>query len=121
MSLTRSMGASPSGGMDALLSRETLAGLAGNDDGNGSGFQASGRTAGEIGYGLPAFGGGFTGTPNMGFGMSDDGTREYRLGSKLTSAGAGGLEISLDATRKESGSGSGPDVHGVLLRGAVRW
>ena len=61
VSLTQSWGAAPSGGMDALLDRETLAGFAAYD--TGSGFEASSRLTGELGYGLPAFGGGFTGTP----------------------------------------------------------
>ena len=126
LSLTRSLGASPSGGMDALLSRETLADLAANDDGNGSGFEASGRTEGEIGYGLPAFGGGFTGTPNLGFGLSDNGTRDYRIGWRLTSAvpGAPGFEVTLDATRREPANDNGagtPVEHGVMLRSAIRW
>ena len=37
------------------------------------------------GYGIALFGGGFTGTPNLGFGLSDTG-RDYRLGWRLTSA-----------------------------------
>ena len=135
LSLTRSWGASPSGGMDALLSRETLADLAANENGSGdgSGFRAAGRLEGEIGCGLPAFGGGFTATPNFGFGLSDNGAREYRIGWQLTSAVRGdpGFEIRLDATRKEpacrgTGSGAGygagaPVEHGVTLRAAVRW
>ena len=71
MSFTQAVGASPSGGMDALLNRETLAGLAANDGGaggNGGRSDASSRFEGELGYGLPAFGGGFTGTPNLGLG-----------------------------------------------------
>ncbi len=126
LSLTRTLGAAPSGGMDALLSRETLADLAANDDGQGGGFEASGRLEGEIGYGLPVFGGGFTGTPNLGFGLSDNGAREYRLGWRLTSAVPGdpGFEVSLDATRSEPANGNGagaPAEHGVTLRAAIRW
>ena len=68
LSLTRSLGASPSGGMEALLSRGTLVDLAAEDDGNGSGFESSGRLEGEIGYGL-----------------SDNGARDYRLGWRLIS------------------------------------
>ena len=128
LSLARSLGAPPSGGMDALLSRETLADLATNENGtgDGSGFRAAGRLEGEIGYGLPAFGGGFTSTPNLGFGLSDNGAREYRIGWRLTSAvrGGPGFEVDLHATRKEpandSRSGAAPE-HGVKLRAAMRW
>ena len=82
LSLRQSWGASPAGGMDALLSRETLAGLAANDEDSGGRFEASSRLEGELGYGLPAFGGAFTGTPNVGFALSDGGAREWRLGGR---------------------------------------
>ena len=124
MSLTQSWGASASGGMDALLSHETLAGLAPADGEDGSdGFHASRRLEGEIGYGWPAFGGAFTGTPNLGFGLSDGGARDWRIGWRLAPAGAGGpgFEMNLDATRSESAGGDDPPVHGVMLRSVLRW
>ena len=123
LSLTQSWGASPSGGMDALLSRETLAGIAANDDGGGGRFEAAGRLEGEIGYGLPAFGGAFTGTPNVGFELSDGGARDWRIGWRLTSAVRGdrGFEVSLDATRREAANDAGPPEHGATLRAAIRW
>ena len=34
-------------------------------------------------YGFALFGGGFTGTPKFGFGLSE-GSRDYRLGWRLT-------------------------------------
>ena len=43
--------------MDALLWRETLTGLAANEDGAAP-FEAPRRVEGEVGYGLPVFGGG---------------------------------------------------------------
>ncbi len=120
LSLTQSWGASPSGGMDALLGRETLAGLAANDDGGR--FEASSRLEGELGFGLAAFGGAFTGTPNIGFGLSDN-ARDYRLGWRLTSAVPGdpGFEVSLDATRRETANDDTPAEHGIMLRGTIRW
>ena len=119
LSLTQALGASPSGGMDALLDRETLAGFAGSDA--GSGFEASSRLSGQLGYGLPAFGGGFTGTPNVGIGLSSDGARDWRLGWRLTPARPLGLDFSvtLDATRRESANADAE--HGVALRGTLRW
>ena len=39
----------------------------------------SGRFDGELGYGMPVFGGAFTGTPRVGFGFSDT-AREVRMG-----------------------------------------
>ena len=120
LSLTQSWGASPAGGMDALLSRETLAGLAAND--NPGKFEASSRLEAEIAYGLPMFGGAFTGTPNIGFGLSGGGARDWRIGWRLTSAieGDPGFEVSLDATRREPANDEAPE-HAVMLRAAVRW
>ena len=123
VSLTQSWGASPSGGMDALLGRETLAGLAPVDGEDSSdGFHASSRLEGELGYGLPAFGGAFTGTPNVGLGLSET-ARDWRIGWRLAPAGAGaaGFEMSLDATRSEPSGGNAAPEHGVMLRGALRW
>ena len=67
-------------------------------------------------------GGGFTGTPNVGFGLSDT-AREVRLGWRLTPAGPAGpgFEVSLDATRSESAGGDTEPEHGIMLRGAMRW
>ena len=123
VSLTQSWGASPGGGMDALLGRETLADLAANDEDGGDGFRASSRLEGELGYGLPAFGGAFTSTPNVGFGLSDGGARDWRIGWRLTSAIAGdpGFEVSLDATRSEPVNDDAELEHGVMLRAGIRW
>ena len=128
LSLRQSWGASPAGGMDALLSRETLAGLAANDNpGSGAGaggrFEASSRLEAEIGYGLPMFGGAFTGTPNIGFGLSGGGGRDWRLGWRLTSAVPGdpGFEVSLDATRREPANDDEPPELEVTLKAAIRW
>ncbi|MDE0280901.1 MAG: hypothetical protein OXN16_07430, partial [Gammaproteobacteria bacterium] len=121
LTLTQNWGASPTGGMDALLSRETLAGLAPDDaDGGGGGFEASRRLEGTLGYGLPAFGGRFTGTPNLGFGLSGGGGRDWRIGWRLTRAGGGSaFELTLDATRREPVDDR-PE-HGAMLRAAIRW
>ena len=121
LSLTRFWGAAPSGGMDALLTREMLAGLAANDNG-GDGFRTAGRLVGEIGYGIALFGGGFIGMPNLGFGLSDGGGQDWRVGWRLTSAVLRdpGFEVNLNATRKEPANNAAPE-HGVSLRGALRW
>ena len=115
--LRQSWGGSPAGGMDALLGRETLAGLAANDDG---GTASAGRLEAELGFGLPLFDGGFTGTPNLGIGFSET-SRDYRVGWRLTSARRGdpGFQVDLDATRREAADADAE--HGLMLRGTIRW
>ena len=115
--LRQSWGGSPTGGMDALLGRETLAGLAANDDG---GTASAGRLEAELGYGIALFDGGFTGTPNLGVGFSETG-RDYRVGWRLTSARRGdpGFQVDLDATRREAANTDAE--HGLMLRGTIRW
>ncbi len=90
---------------------------------DGGGFEAARGLQGEMGYGLPLGGDRFTGTPNLGFGMSDGGARDYRIGWRLTSAVPGdpGFEVSLDATRNEPANDNGPVEHGAMLRALIRW
>ena len=119
LTLRQNWGASPSGGVDALLRRETLAGLAANDNGGGR-FAAAGRLEGEIGYGVALFDGGFTGTPNIGFGLTEAGW-DYRVGWRLTSARRDdpGFEVNLDAIRRERANNDAE--HGAMLRASIRW
>ena len=88
----------------------------------GGGFEAARGLEAHAGYGLPLFGGRFTGTPNAGLGLADGGLRDYRVGWRLTSAAPGGpgLEVNLDAVRREAANDAAPE-HGVMLRGALRW
>ena len=92
--------------MDALLGRETLAGFAANDNGGAAG---AGRLEAELGYGFALFDGGFTGTPHLGFGLSDGG-REYRIGWRhgLAESGTASFEFGLEATRTEPANDPGP-------------
>ena len=84
-------------------------------------FRPARSLTAEAGYGLPLFGDRFTATPNSGFGISDDGARDYRIGWRLSSApGDPGFEVSLDATRREAANDSDAE-HGVMLRSHIRW
>ncbi|MCY4141081.1 MAG: fibronectin type III domain-containing protein [Rhodobacteraceae bacterium] len=125
LALTRSWGASPpSGGMDALLSRETLAGFAAGGEGSGAGgFQAAGRLHGEIGYGLSFFGGDVTAIPNLGFGLADGGARDVRIGWRLVTTVPGnlGFEASIDATRSAGANGNESPENRLALTGTIRW
>ena len=96
LSLRQTLGASSTGGADALLGRETLTGLGANDN---SGARRLELTAG---YGIAMFGGRFTGTPEIGVGLSDTG-RDCRLGWRLALGAGGGtsFELELEARRRE--------------------
>ena len=89
----------------------------------GGGFEAARGLRAEAGYGLPLFGGRYTGTPNAGVGLADGGARDWRIGWRLTSAldSDPGFEVHLDATRREAAGGATPPDHGLMLRGAMRW
>ena len=115
LSLTQSWGASSSGGMDALLSRDTLVGLAASDT-----APAGRRLEAELGYGMTVFGGDFTATPNAGLTLTEGG-RDWRLGWRLTPAwpDGSGFEVNLDATRIETDDET--PVHALMLRGALRF
>ena len=116
LTLRQSWGGSPTGGMEALLGREMLAGLADNRGTTAS----AGRLEAELGYGIAMFDGGFTGTSHLGVGLTETG-RDYRLGWRLTSAQPGdpGFEIRLEATRRETANAD--TGHGIALRGVIRW
>ena len=88
-------GAAATGGMNALLSRNTLDTLT----------QAEERDSLELrlGYGVPALNGLFTATPELGLGISNQG-REYRIGWRLATAtpGPASVELHLEATRTKT-------------------
>ena len=106
-----------SSGVDQLWSARDARGLA-----PGTAFEATQSLQGEVGYGLGLLGDRFTGTPNLGVGLSDS-AREVRIGWRLISVlpDDPGFELSLDATRSEAADGSAPPVHGVTLSGTIRW
>ena len=122
--LTQTVGGSSSGGADALLARTTLEGLAANDDGAGGNDELKSRRLElKFGYGLSAFGDRFTWTPEVGVDLSDTG-RDYSLGWRLVrgaGSGGGSLDLSFEATRRESANDDTPPVHEVGLRLTARF
>ena len=121
LSLTRTMGASASGGVDALFANGAPAGLAANGD---DGLDVR-RFEAKFGYGFSAFGDRFTLTPELGFGLSND-SRDYGLGWRLNLSGGdrSSFELRLDATRRDAandnGAGSEPE-HTFGVRLNARW
>ena len=73
--------------------------------------------------GIGCFDGRFTGTPNAGFGLSDGGARDYRIGWWLTSSVPNdpGFEVRLDETQRAPTSGNAPRERGAMLRAFIRW
>ena len=130
LTLSQTLGASASGGVDALLGRETPTGLAANDPGSGSGAGGDDlenrRLELRLGYGFAAFGDRFTSTPEFGLGLGQ-GRREYSLGWRLGFAQTGptALELRLQATRSESAGGAVNDnvdpEHGIGFTVTARW
>ncbi len=86
------------------------------------GFEAQRSLHSEVGYGLPAFNGQFTGTPNAGLELSDD-VRNYRIGWRLNSVMPGeSFGLRLDVIRRESTADDlqSPE-HALTLEATIRW
>ena len=118
-SMNQTIGGRASGGVDALFERDTLAGLAANDNGGDGDTLAQRRFGMKLGYGLAAFGGRFTGTPNVGVGLSAA-RRDYSLGWRLVRdprpSDIGSLKLSLEARRQESANDDAEPGHGIGFR-----
>ena len=115
------VGGSASGGMDALLGRETMAGLAAND---GGGDLKSRRLEVNLGYGFCAFADRFTLTPQAGLGLSDTGrdmTLGWRLVRRPVPGDVGSLELGFEARRRESANDDTAPEHEVGLRLTARF
>ena len=95
-----------SGGVERLWSQRALA---------GGSFDPDARLDAEVGYGLDAMRGlltPYTGVAFSGSGETYRAGARFRLGERLT--------MSLEGDLKETEQGDGP-VHGVALRGSLRW
>ena len=119
LTLSQALGGSSRGGVDSLLGRETLAGLAAND--NGDELQRQRLELG-LGYGSSAFGDRFTSTSELGLGQSD-GHREYSLGWRLDRirSGPAALRLRLKATRRIYASDDRDAEHAIGFRLSTRW
>ena len=114
LKLRQTVGTTAGGGMDELFSRGTPAGVAGNDPAR--------RFKARLGYGLPAFGDRFTGTPRVGFALSDM-HREYSLGWRLSPMRRPHALVDLDieGTWRERLNGESEPDRGIGLRLRLRW
>ena len=112
-SLTQTLGGQAGGGMNALLSRDTLAGLAGNDNGDDRR-----RLEARFGYGFAALGDRFTSLPEIALGLSDTGS-DYSLGWRLARGGGfggGSFALSVEAQRREPANDDIAPEHRVRVR-----
>ncbi|MDE0045767.1 MAG: hypothetical protein OXU19_07865, partial [bacterium] len=110
LSLRQDWGGKAVGGLDALFAPDPL------DDRTGGGEAAS-RWAVEAAYGLPVFGGRWTGSPHAGFGLATA-ARDYSLGWRLApeAAGAPDLSFGVKATRRESDAAGAEHTVGLEIR-----
>ena len=114
LTLTQDWGGAAQGGLDALFASDPLADRTG-------GGEATARWSAEAAYGLPAFGGAFTGSPHVGLGLAT-GARDYTLGWRLTpaaNANAPDLSLGVRAMRRESDTAA-PE-HTAGFEAVVRW
>ena len=118
LSLSQTVGGSSSGGVDALLSRTMLDGLAANDNEDGGNDLDSRRLEANFGYGFSAFSDRFTWTPEVGIGLSDTG-RDYGVGWRMSGSrgyGGGSLDLSFKARRRESTNDDTAPEHAIGFR-----
>lgn len=120
LTLSQSVGASATGGVDALLNPDTARRLAATDDGN---ELERWRFEAVLGYGLPVLGHRFVGTPELGLGLSDS-EREVRLGWRLALARRNervSLTLGLEALRRESTNDGREPEDRIAARLSMRW
>ncbi|MCY4132976.1 MAG: hypothetical protein OXF39_10090 [Nitrospira sp.] len=117
VTLRQDWGGAATGGVEALFATTPLA--------QRQGSAATSRWMAEAAYGVPVLGGRFTGSPHVGLGLAT-GTRDYRVGWRLTPAApstglwrATTLAVGVTATRQES-AGVVP-AHSLLLDVTGRW
>ena len=140
LTLTQTLGAPSTGGVESLLGRHTMAGIAAEEA-----YTPEARLDAELGYGLSVLDGRAVAIPHVGMSRGDDG-RTLRLGNRLRLGrssewslkgefpesgstlrlgyryGFGrSFDLSVEAERRVSGAGDGAPEHDVVLRGTIRW
>ena len=111
LSLSQTVGTSASGGLEALF-RPGSAGALGAADAEPDRRHLEAK----LGYGFALFDGRYTGTPVLGFGLSDT-ERETTLGWRLGEVRREGLAFALDveAAQQERAAGGGEPGHRLAL------
>ena len=106
LSLSQTVGAEASGGVEALLGPQTAQALEAADDNDGNELKRRTLEA-KIGYGLALFDNRWTGTPELRLGLTGT-SRETVLGWRLAEETRAGLAFGLDVegARRESAEGA---------------
>ena len=122
--LSQMMGASATGGVDALLSPDAsqvfgMSNTAGSVDESGL---ESRRLEMGLGYGYQVLGGRYTLIPELAVGLTDTG-REFRQGWSLirTGQGSGSFEVNLEFHRSETEGGETRPENGIGINFNVRF
>ena len=110
--LRRELGSKAEGGLDALFEPEALERRAG--------VETAGGWVAEASWGVPTYGGRFTGVPYAGLRTSDT-SRDFRIGWRLTPAGSEESDMLLDiaAMRRERENAKPEHSLGVMI--TFRW
>ena len=122
LTMSQTAGARSASGMDAIFEQGALAGLAAGDIGRDGETLAQRGFEIRLGYGLVAFGGGFTSRPELGFGLSN-GQRDYSVGWRLMREGryGGTFGLSLEARLQESANDNANPEHAIGARLSARF
>ena len=120
LTLRQTLGARAWGGMETMF-RPDAAYLLDDARDGGDGLEAR-RLEARLGYGSPAFGGRFSGTPEIGFGLADSG-REYLFGWRLQGVRGsdGDFELSLEMSRLEATDPGRSPEHRIGLTLDAGW
>ena len=112
-------GASPAGATDALLGADVLAAL--TSDAEAPESALSQRFEAALGYGLPVFGGAFTGTPHAGVALWGAGARDWHLGWRLARERVRAAALALDVGAVWHEPVAAPPEARVRVGVALRW
>ena len=114
ISMKQDLGGAASGGIDALFAHDPLEDRAGGDPGV--------RRTLEAAWGLPAFGGRFTGSPHAGLSTAGD-ARDWTLGWRLEPEGErpGTPDLTFGTTAVRREDGDGQATHSVGVEAGIRW
>ncbi len=114
LTISQTVGGAATGGLESLLRPNSAEALLGADD-EGDDLRSR-RLEARLGYGWPSFGGRYTTTPALGFGLTEA-EREVSHSWRLAETRRTGLVFGLDleASRRESVRGDVGPAHRVLF------